>query len=119
MAAFNSFNSLQTGRYVESKDAARFHASFSKFQFPSNGKVRGKAGLEIAMRDVSNGFQFPSNGKVRGKKGNGIIVEGNLKFQFPSNGKGHGKSEREPTGFKTFSRFNSLQTGRDMESPHF
>ena len=116
MAAFNSFNSLQTGRYVESKDAARFHASFSKFQFPSNGKVHGKMRFRAMPEELVVKFQFPSNGKVHGKYDGYSLPELFVRvFQFPSNGKVHGKQilfERKIQDI----RFNSLQTGRYMES---
>ena len=37
-------------------------------------------------------------------------------FQFPSNGKGHGKSAAYETYQRTVQGFNSLQTGKGMES---
>ena len=37
------FNSLQTGRYRESRNEMHSHEETFRFQFPSNGKVHGKA----------------------------------------------------------------------------
>ena len=58
-----SFNSLQTGKYIQSM-VSKFFALMIAFQFPSNGKVYPKVSLRIASVNKAKGFQFPSNGKV-------------------------------------------------------
>ena len=84
------FNSLQTGKYIQRKETAvQKSNAYTKFQFPSNGKVYPKeAGNVIVTNPTTNTFQFPSNGKVYPKLFLLRVGEppGWL-FQFPSNGK--------------------------------
>ena len=114
------FNSLQTGRSMESATTlAAFCQCVRCFNFPSNGKEHGK--LKELEREISKAilFQFPSNGKEHGKGSDGTCLHPSKlsKFQFPSNGKEHGKLNpenlKDVIGVKSF---NSLQTGRSMES---
>ena len=60
-----SFNSLQTGRHVETTVGLGVHVEKIVFQFPSNGKARGnESSVERIYHEGR--FQFPSNGKARG-----------------------------------------------------
>ena len=115
------FNSLQTGRSMESRTTQREAGTSSEaaFQFPSNGKEHGKNPPHL-HRICFSKFQFPSNGKEHGKipeaipgctvamngfnslqtgrsmerqRYNGRHLCPSRKFQFPSNGKEHGKPQ--------------------------
>ena len=137
------FNSLQTGRCIQSDSIVfhrlHYHVSIPfkregvykeaearkategiRFQFPSNGKVYTKVFLFLVFVFAAPPFQFPSNGKVYPKLYSEHINVLYSKFQFPSNGKVYPKKAAmelvvvlNPTGF------NSLQTGRCIQRPHF
>ena len=118
------FNSLQTGRYMESDNDGVAGWSSAKFQFPSNGKVQGKLRslmhCSIPLWVVSIPFKREGTWKVAWQRKNygswsysfnslqtGRYMERNipagrenlvLGFQFPSNGKVHGKC-RQSTSF--------------------
>ena len=62
------------------------------FQFPSNGKAYPKQ-IEVSQDAIENGFQFPSNGKAYPKIN--ITDESVVKIE---------------------KRFNSLQTGKRIQS---
>ena len=63
-----SFNSLQTGKPIQSAMAMDMSTwGISKFQFPSNGKAYPKPkgpGIASTASTKSPKFQFPSNGKA-------------------------------------------------------
>ena len=63
-------------------------------------------------------FQFPSNGKGHAKRliSQLMFVIRRKKFQFPSNGKGHAKFKGIEYEDKFKDCFNSLQTGKGMQS---
>ena len=61
------FNSLQTGKWIQSHNSIVFRSRVSLFQFPSNGKVDSKHGPQSRHRNRNLEFQFPSNGKVDSK----------------------------------------------------
>ena len=86
--AFCRFNSLQTGKCIQSRKIKRIVAGVdSEFQFPSNGKVYPKLTPTVG-RMKGTEFQFPSNGKVYPKASGGTIFDyQGYEFQFPSNGK--------------------------------
>ena len=89
MCQKTGFNSLQTGKWIQSNDAATRIDAAEKFQFPSNGKVDSK-GADCQDRGNPGGkwFQFPSNGKVDSKEEAARKFLGlEDEFQFPSNGK--------------------------------
>ena len=115
------FNSLQTGKCIESKYCFMHEVPhIVVFQFPSNGKVHRKSEkvvfrtIQLCFNSLQTGkcikrkpsnrlqrpailFQFPSNGKVHRKmaalEARGIQFE---RFQFPSNGKVHRKGIHLP-----------------------
>ena len=61
-------------------------------------------------------FQFPSNGKGDSKHHRDAWCRSSASFQFPSNGKGDSK-QQGCQGFQLFqSGFNSLQTGKWIQS---
>ena len=112
-----SFNSLQTGKGMQSIHDGDKIAVSSVFQFPSNGKGHAKcnvSGIWDEYTDVSIPFK-----RERACKGIGIpLLRPYDWFQFPSNGKGHAKSIRIVRDSK-LSRFNSLQTGKGMQRFRF
>ena len=115
-----SFNSLQTGKHMESvPDGNLPRVRLNAFQFPSNGKAHGKHKDEKRCGGLGK-FQFPSNGKAHGKQATIQRRHTCLRqFQFPSNGKAHGKHCSPPLFLLNFFMcFNSLQTGKHMESLH-
>ena len=59
------FNSLQTGKRIQSRDEVREAAQEAlKFQFPSNGKAYPKGQCWRRRSCRRRVFQFPSNGKA-------------------------------------------------------
>ena len=63
-----SFNSLQTGKRIQSLCPWGCIAETEKFQFPSNGKADPKSGTCSWKMTRRLLFQFPSNGKADPKK---------------------------------------------------
>ena len=59
-----SFNSLQTGRHIQSIELAKGVTHHNEFQFPSNGKAYPKAINPSKTAHFDRMFQFPSNGKA-------------------------------------------------------
>ena len=87
------------------------------FQFPSNGKARGNKVIETVINgNIRISFQFPSNGKARGNIEHESEVQFSIQFQFPSNGKARGNIARARHPLKMLLSFNSLQTGRHVET---
>ena len=72
----------------------------------------------MAMDPTVDTFQFPSNGKGHAKTTNASedALVATSEFQFPSNGKGHAKVIAVSGCGKTEDGFNSLQTGKGMQS---
>ena len=116
------FNSLQTGKPIQSEIFWHPHRLLHPFQFPSNGKAYPKENTAAGKRALLDfKFQFPSNGKAYPKKtrvatesdeiGDWVSipfkreslskdseVENAFKaseFQFPSNGKAYPKEKAE------------------------
>ena len=88
------FNSLQTGKRIQSFLMNIFSSLESGFQFPSNGKAYPK--LVVFRTDQDEEaimFQFPSNGKAYPKYSGEERPSGrdDQEFQFPSNGKAYPK----------------------------
>ncbi len=141
--SYQCFNSLQTGKHIQSQSRHRLIVVVNLFQFPSNGKAYTKVCARGA-RTRRNGhkFQFPSNGKAYTKVWREIhkeikkpqcfnslqtgkhiqSLERNIateaeEFQFPSNGKAYTK---HLLTFRMVLRgngcFNSLQTGKHIQS---
>ena len=89
-----SFNSLQTGKRIQRLEPLGQHNSFPRsFQFPSNGKAYPKPKLK------EGGFLFHM-------------------FQFPSNGKAYPKRQWRYCICTVPCCFNSLQTGKRIQSFH-
>ena len=112
------FNSLQTGRYIQrSRKDNEATTQARKFQFPSNGKVYTK---KTTTREVSiaapGKFQFPSNGKVYTKwktlNPNSFFLHVSIPFKREGIYKDCFNRHRR----QTRSGFNSLQTGRYIQS---
>ena len=92
MVTMSRFNSLQTGRHIQT----------NKLIYPTR---------------MASQFQFPSNGKAHSDSSNTIVENTYLKFQFPSNGKAHSDSTVLIGDTATVSfGFNSLQTGRHIQT---
>ena len=114
--AQNSFNSLQTGKYIQSITKPEEVVIEAEFQFPSNGKVYPKSNGEKIEEFELTLFQFPSNGKVYPK--DSIVVFYILKrivsipFKRESISKETPPSRRWP--WMSYS-FNSLQTGKYIQ----
>ena len=59
-----SFNSLQTGKWILTEgDVDTINRTYGEFQFPSNGKVDPNFNHDMNLWG-NDQFQFPSNGKV-------------------------------------------------------
>ena len=86
------FNSLQTGKCIQSVWTLQRRGTTTQFQFPSNGKVYSKLG----------NYENANGGAIR--------------FQFPSNGKVYSKAKIAEMMAGEKSSFNSLQTGKCIQS---
>ena len=90
---YQSFNSLQTGKHIQSKRNWDKRLDKMQFQFPSNGKAYTKwsecESSSPVVRQVSIPFKRESIYKAIYAFTN-CITE-NLEFQFPSNGKAYTK----------------------------
>ena len=90
------FNSLQTGKHIQSWSQTVIFRIPLMFQFPSNGKAYPKVRTAAEWLFLTV-FQFPSNGKAYPKPPlNPIGGNKNSAFQFPSNGESISKDDREP-----------------------
>ena len=59
------FNSLQTGKRIQSENETENENAVEEFQFPSNGKADPKVYLyDLDLLKGKRVFQFPSNGKA-------------------------------------------------------
>ena len=111
-----SFNSLQTGKRIQSSGRQLFRG-YRVFQFPSNGKAYPKISKKLRDSGISIQFQFPSNGKAYPKSKTSMSVYCfRLTFQFPSNGKAYPKSHSAQERLLLAKSFNSLQTGKRIQS---
>ena len=138
------FNSLQTGKPIQRGDTSACKPKHCWFQFPSNGKAYPKTRAHSTTGNHCHGnwFQFPSNGKAYPKEvvaschfqglGFNSLQTGKpiqshshfignddpetALFQFPSNGKAYPKTNMDRTGTARFLCFNSLQTGKPIQS---
>ena len=70
------FNSLQTGKRIQSKTlpVGRLSPSTWSFNSPSNGKAYPKERKDLLERQERMEFQFPSNGKAYPKIYDTVIV---------------------------------------------
>ena len=87
------FNSLQTGKGIQSVDTAVTDLFYlAEFPFPSNGKGESKQTKVNGEEGPKNKFPFPSNGKGESKEGyTELVFKDGSMFPFPSNGKGESK----------------------------
>ena len=88
-----------------------------EFQFPSNGKVYPKFNSDRSYWfRWSVSIPFKRESVSKGDPETRHLPNGNA-FQFPSNGKVHGKTNAVAiVGKQDDFGFNSLQTGKFMES---
>ena len=112
------FHSLQTGRRIQSilTDNETYAGSI-QFQFPSNGKAYPKAPCAAPEAIQINLVSIPFKREGVSKA---LIFEDaqrltGVPFQFPSNGKAYPKQKRNYRN-RNRNRFNSLQTGRRIQS---
>ena len=137
------FNSLQTGKYIQSilnvqpinpqekvsipfkresisKADGRYEIDIKselKFQFPSNGKVYPKSLLSaLRLPRFCLAFQFPSNGKVYPKLIHGIDSEFYMGFNSLQTGKYIQRESGTNLEVWVAYSFNSLQTGKYIQS---
>ena len=90
-----SFNSLQTGRCIQRQFSQRAqNGVHGRFQFPSNGKVYPKERRSWFHTDKWE-FQFPSNGKVYPKRLKRFLQTASTEFQFPFKREGVSKEKGE------------------------
>ena len=89
----SSFNSLQTGKYIQRLMTCAMRSSWCvsiPFKRESISKALAASGVKV----FNFRFQFPSNGKVYPKNPNPRLQTiHNPQFQFPSNGKVYPKSK--------------------------
>ena len=77
----NGFNSLQTGKPIQSRWwLGSAPTPKPSFQFPSNGKAYPKS--DLAERSDVLKFQFPSNGKAYPKYNNGVLDSDEVSIPF-------------------------------------
>ena len=88
------FNSLQTGKCIESKYCFMHEVPhIVVFQFPSNGKVHRKS-EKVVFRTIQLCFNSLQTGKCIERKPSNRLQRPAILFQFPSNGKVHRKFEK-------------------------
>ena len=114
------FDSLQTGKPIQ------------RIMFTQPPATQASEGVSIPFKreSLSKGlycigdsanhfvFQFPSNGKAYPKAfvREHIAAEDATAFQFPSNGKAYPKDCRKAYPISRKKSFNSLQTGKPIQS---
>ena len=114
-----SFNSLQTGKCIQSPMRSEYINIIDEFQFPSNGKVYPK-GREWGPphRNLRSFLSFNSlqTGKcIQSKAVERSLKELGVEFQFPSNGKVYPKAININLASSLDQSFNSLQTGKCIQ----
>ena len=111
-----SFNSLQTGRCMQSvANEIKIDATTDKFQFPSNGKVHAKF-LSESFSLYNLGVSIPFKREGACKVRDGPRWEDQTCVSIPFKREGACKvAESDAKTSKEIS-FNSLQTGRCMQS---
>ena len=135
------FNSLQTGRHIQTISERTLDELRLEFQFPSNGKAHSDEEVSekrhASLLKVS--IPFKREGTFRRSPGprrrRALCVsipfkrEGTFRpnfrakrdfagagFQFPSNGKAHSDRQRQRRTRRHALCFNSLQTGRHIQT---
>ena len=114
------FNSLQTGKPIQrNPNFERFLAMLAMVSIPFKRESLSKEVYEDAERYLEKSlFQFPSNGKAYPKSeflSDWRDTVGK-EFQFPSNGKADPKQDLEDAIAGLIESFNSLQTGKQIQS---
>ena len=114
----NGFNSLQTGRHIQtfkSTDSTSPYAG--RFQFPSNGKAHSDT-VRVSDDNFQEGFNSLQTGRHIQTYEKKICFVRNFGsgFQFPSNGKAHSDCLRVWRWMRKSESFNSLQTGRHIQT---
>ena len=114
------FNSLQTGRHIQTyRPLIRFGIAQDCFNSLQTGRHIQTYRLRHGNERWVHWFQFPSNGKAHSDmfKNNIALTLAIVLFQFPSNGKAHSDLSKL-TWVSAMSRrsFNSLQTGRHIQT---
>ena len=111
-----SFNSLQTGKRIQSLMIGFLSLFAVTFQFPSNGKAYPKGQVLNQSCHIELEFQFPSNGKAypKGMNGRYLIAVGGGGFNSLQTGK---RIQSCPHDDRTSDNnsFNSLQTGKRIQ----
>ena len=117
MSSFKrSFNSLQTGKPIQSWTDKWRGRVLRLFQFPSNGKAYPKNPMGPTWQRKSR-FQFPSNGKAYPKKCQikKAVKPKTSSFNSLQTGKPIQREAPWSPKSSTISRFNSLQTGKPIQ----
>ena len=111
------FNSLQTGKPIQRYEYVVIHNLDARFNSLQTGKPIQRVYRHPALNPYCV-FQFPSNGKAYPKQSTRTSVAPSLSlFQFPSNGKAYPKCIFfTQTQLEERYRFNSLQTGKPIQS---
>ena len=137
------FNSLQTGKHIQSREAAGGGTrKRRKFQFPSNGKAYPKDRVAMSSNAVFTCVSIPFKRESISKAGllpasvskallgfNSLQTGKHIQrdilndearaaiigFQFPSNGKAYPKLAEAQADALRAKSFNSLQTGKHIQ----
>ena len=89
------FNSLQTGRHIQTITMFKYTHARYPFQFPSNGKAHSDAYDPSNAGHVVRCFNSLQTGRHIQTFKVGHTIEYIVGFQFPSNGKAHSDSKRK------------------------
>ena len=86
-----SFNSLQTGRHIQTNHSCHNRTGANMFQFPPNGKAHSDGEAHGTPVPMSSTVSIPSKreGTFRLCVGSAIADIQLLEFRFPPNGKAH------------------------------
>ena len=117
-AAAQGFNSLQTGKHMESATVKHTIMESAPVSIPFKRESTWKARMSgISQMSMKKSFNSLQTGKHM-ERFQGEFTTAGLsdEFQFPSNGKAHGKEWTAGLQYNIQIGFNSLQTGKHMES---
>ena len=113
---YQRFNSLQTGKPIQSQSVCYKPFWTSRFNSLQTGKPIQSKEVENARDNLLDRFQFPSNGKAYPKRYIKLsMIQKALSFNSLQTGK---PIQRYSTNSETVSQtmsFNSLQTGKPIQ----
>ena len=113
-----SFNSLQTGRHIQTQDLRHFPVKFLCFNSLQTGRhIQTK--MRVILLPWNRGtvsIPFKREGTVRHEAAGTATHRRRPMFPFPSNGKAQSDGEIRQINVEVEVSFHSLQTGRHSQT---